>query len=68
MSAVTVTPMEGTRAPSRTADRYFVNAPVDALLIGGASLLLYAVFRLRPHLATSPSVASLAATLVWVCN
>ena len=42
--------------------------PVDALLIGGASLLLYAVFRLRPELAASPSVASLAATLVWVCN
>jgi hypothetical protein len=68
MSAVTVTPMEGTRAPSRSADRYFVNAPVDALVIGGASLVLYAVFRLRPGLAASPSVASLAATLVWVCN
>ena len=68
MSAVTVTPMEGARAPARSADRYFVNAPIDALLIGGASLVLYAVFRLRPHLASSPSVASLAATLVWVCN
>ena len=68
MSAVTVTPMEGTRAPARAGDRYFINAPIDALLIGGASIVLYAVFRLRPHLASSPSVASLAATLVWVCN
>jgi hypothetical protein len=68
VSAVTVTAMEGTRAPSRTADRYFVNAPIDGLLIGGASVLLYAIFRLKPHLAESPSVASLAATLVWVCN
>lgn len=56
------------RARSQTTDRYFVNAPVDAMLIGGASLLLYAIFRLRPHLAASPSVVSIAATLVWVCN
>lgn len=68
MSAVTVTAMEGTRAPSRTADRYFVNAPTDAFLIGGASLILYAIFRMRPHVAASPEVASIAATLVWVCN
>ena len=68
MSAVTITQMEGSRAPRRPADRYFVSAPIDALLIGGASLILYAVFRLRPGLAASPSVASLAATLVWVCN
>ncbi|MEO7371235.1 MAG: hypothetical protein ABIZ69_10240, partial [Ilumatobacteraceae bacterium] len=51
-----------------TTERYFVNAPVDALVIGGASLLLYAAFRFRPALASSPSVASIAATLVWVCN
>jgi hypothetical protein len=68
MSAVTVTTMEGARAPSRGTERYFVNAPIDALLIGGASILLYAIFRLRPSLASSPSVASLAATLVWACN
>ena len=49
-------------------DRYFVSAPLDALAIGGASVLVYALFRLRPAMASSPSVASLAATLVWVCN
>jgi hypothetical protein len=68
MSAVTITSMEGARAPSSRADRYFVNAPIDAMLIGGASVALYAIFRLRPQLASSPSVASIAATLVWVCN
>ncbi|HVM67796.1 MAG TPA: hypothetical protein VMU14_23175, partial [Acidimicrobiales bacterium] len=47
---------------------YFVNAPVDFLLIGGGSLLLYFLF-LRDHaLASSPRVLTLAATLVWVCN
>ncbi|MEP7203154.1 MAG: hypothetical protein ABI894_11120 [Ilumatobacteraceae bacterium] len=68
MSAVVVTSMEQTRHATRPADRYFVNAPIDGLLIGGASVVLYALFRLRPELASSPSVASLAATLVWVCN
>jgi hypothetical protein len=68
MSTVAVTSMGVTRSPTTTSDRYFVNAPIDALLIGGASVLLYAIFRLRPQLAASPSVASLAATLVWVCN
>ena len=69
MGAVTVTQWEvATRVRTSTADRYFVNGPVDALCIGGASLLLYAVFRFRPDLAASSSVASLAATLVWVCN
>ena len=68
MSVGTVTQREPARTGIRSTDRYFVNAPVDALLIGGASLLLYAIFRLKPQLASSPSVASLAATLVWVCN
>ena len=68
MSAVTITSVEGTRASTSTTDRYFVNAPIDALVIGGASVALYAIFRLRPELASSPSVASLAAALVWVCN
>jgi hypothetical protein len=67
MSTMALT-RQATRAPARTAEQYFVSAPVDAFLIGGASLLLYGVFRLRPDLAASPSVASLAATLVWVCN
>ena len=68
MSATTVSPMSETRLSTAATGRYFVNAPVDALLIGGASILLYALFRLRPEMASSPAVASLAATLVWVCN
>ncbi len=67
MSTGTLTPRQ-TRVTIRPTDRYFVNAPVDVMLIGGASLVLYAIFRMRPELASSPSVASLAATLVWVCN
>ena len=68
MGLGTVTQRAPARSRVRSIDRYFVNTPVDALLIGGASLLLYAVFRLNPELATSPSVASVAATLVWGCN
>ncbi len=67
MSTGTLTPRQ-TRVTIRPTGRYFVNAPVDVMLIGGASLVLYAIFRMRPELASSPSVASLAATLVWVCN
>jgi hypothetical protein len=68
MSATTMSAVTETRPATSATGRYFVNAPVDALLIGGASLLLYALFRLRPDMASSPAVASLAATLVWVCN
>jgi hypothetical protein len=53
------------RAPG---DRYFVNAPVDFLLIGGASLITYFVFVRDHSLASSPRVLTVAATLVWVCN
>jgi hypothetical protein len=63
-----VTSVGAARSRATATDRYFVNAPIDALLIGGASVLLYVIFRLRPQLAASPSVATLAATLVWVCN
>ena len=63
-----MSPIAETRPQTAATGRYFVNAPIDALLIGGASLLLYALFRLRPEMASSPAVASLAATLVWVCN
>jgi hypothetical protein len=68
MSVGTVASAEATRGNTRSTSHYFVNAPVDALLVGGASIVLYALFRMRPSLASSPSVASLAATLVWVCN
>jgi hypothetical protein len=50
------------------SNRYFVNAPVDALFIGGASVVLYLALRVSPSMASSASLGSLAATLVWVCN
>jgi hypothetical protein len=68
MSAVAVATSSSTQMQRDRADRYFVNAPIDTLVIGGASILLYAIFRLRPSLAASPSVASLSFALVWVCN
>ena len=48
--------------------RYFISAPIDALFIGGASVALYIALRVSPSLASSASLGSLAATLVWVCN
>jgi hypothetical protein len=68
MSATTMSAITETRPRTAATGRYFVNGPIDALVIGGASILLYALFRLRPEMASSPAVASLAATLVWVCN
>jgi hypothetical protein len=65
MNAVMVTP--DARLGTST-DRYFVNGPIDALLIGGASILLYLWFRISPGVAKSPTVASLSFTLVWACN
>jgi hypothetical protein len=53
---------------SPVGSRYFVNAPVDFLLIGGASIALYVALKVSPSLASSASLGSLAATLVWVCN
>jgi len=53
------------RAPR---DRYFVSAPVDFLLIGGASLLLYFVCLYDKSFASSARLASLSLALVWVCN
>jgi hypothetical protein len=47
---------------------YFVNAPVDFMLIGGASIALYVVLKVSPHLASTASLGSLAATMVWACN
>jgi hypothetical protein len=48
--------------------RYFVSGPIDTLLIGGASIALYVTLKISPSLASSASLGSLAATLVWACN
>ena len=47
---------------------YFISAPIDALFIGGASVALYVALQVSPSLASSASLGSLAATLVWACN
>jgi hypothetical protein len=57
-----------TQTSATAGGRYFVSAPIDTLLIGGASIALYVVLKVSPELASSASLASLAATLVWVCN
>jgi hypothetical protein len=49
-------------------DRYFISASVDFLLIGGASLVLYFACLYDKSFASSTRLATLAATLVWVCN
>ena len=54
--------------PADPRSRYFVNAPVDFLLIGGGSLVTYFVFLHYHSIASSPHVITLAAALVWVCN
>ena len=66
-SLMTSTPSSAQMSP-RASGRYFVSGPVDAVLIGGASIVLYVVLRVSPQLASSASLAALAATLVWVCN
>lgn len=47
---------------------YFVNAPVDLLVIGGASVLSYAALRVFHSGARDPWVWQLAGWLVWVVN
>jgi hypothetical protein len=47
---------------------YFVNLPVDALLIGGVSLLVYLALRLWGGTARTEAAWTLAGYLVWVIN
>lgn len=47
---------------------YFVNAPVDFLVIGGASIATFAALRLFHSGARDPWVWQLAGWLVWVVN
>jgi len=48
--------------------RYFVNAPVDFLLIGGASLALYFFCLWDKSFAHSSRLLLLSLWLVWFCN
>jgi len=54
--------------PADPRTRYFVNAPFDFLVIGGASLIVYVLFLNDHALASSPHVVSLAILLSWFCN
>jgi len=67
-SQAVVDPRAVSTAEAPRSARYFVNPLVDFILIGGGSMAVYVLFRLQPHMASSPAVLSLAATLVWYCN
>ncbi len=47
---------------------YFINAPVDLLLIGGGSLIAYVGFRVFGASGGTYRSAQIAALLVWICN
>jgi hypothetical protein len=46
----------------------FVNLPVDAFLMGGLSIAVFALFRFVPASATSPWVATIGLWLVWTVS
>jgi hypothetical protein len=48
--------------------RYFVSAPVDAAVIAGSSVLVYAMFRLFPSTTTSSTVDTVGLWLVWAIS
>ena len=54
--------------PAEPRSRYFVSAPVDFLLLGGASLILYFLCLHYRSWSSSPHLVTLAAAAVWVCN
>jgi hypothetical protein len=58
--------------PSSTAQRqqplYFINGPMDYLLIGGLSVLAYFALYFFHDGQRSSLVVALAAQLMWVCN
>ena len=48
---------------------YFVNAPVDALLIGGLSILAFLGMGAAQKFSSQPMQwAAVVATLTWLCN
>jgi hypothetical protein len=66
-----VTPHEegAPKAAAPPAPRpYFVNAPVDYALIGGASVLTFVLMALFHTADRTPVVMTLAAQLLWLCN
>jgi hypothetical protein len=47
---------------------YFVNAPVDFLLIGGASIIMFVFMGLFYSRERTPAAMTVAAQLLWLCN
>jgi hypothetical protein len=57
------------RAAAPPAPRlYFVNAPVDYAVIGGASILAFVLMYFFYTADRTPVVMTLAAQLLWLCN
>jgi hypothetical protein len=54
-----------TSVPGRRPRRYFVNAPIDAFVVGGISLTVYVLFRAFPSTATSSYLDTISPWLVW---
>src|SRR5689334_19376423 len=57
----------GTSSPNR-GSLYFVNGAVDALLVGGGSVLLFVFFRFFHGPERSVGAATWAARLLWIGN
>jgi hypothetical protein len=53
----------GQRAP-----RYFVNGYVDAFVVSGVTLAVFALFRLWPTTATAPALRTIGVLLIWGVN
>jgi hypothetical protein len=60
-------PVNATLAPP-CKRLYFVNAPVDFLLIGGASIIAFVLMSLFYSRESTPLVTTLVAQLLWLCN
>src|SRR5271163_4804495 len=55
-------------APARPSSLYFVSWFVDGMVIGGLSILTYALLRLLHDGTRTATVTTLAMALAWVCN
>jgi hypothetical protein len=58
----------GTKARPDRVNGAFARPWIDALFMGGFSVLAYAFFALRPNFATTAAVGGFAASASWVIN
>ncbi len=56
------------KAAPRATYQYFVNGPVDFLLVGGISILMCLIVALLRHRVQAHHLATAAFGLMWVCN